>query len=273
MPLCGMRGEHPHEQCARSDGQDPGVQGLCYSCRKDQGGVMSMVAKGDMIYAYAKDKETRDKGETGGAVTALLRHLLESKTVDAVYTVKKGVDIYDAQPVLITDPKDLIQTAGSIHCGTLLVTKQLAKCILKEALEMKVGVVVKGCDAMAMYEMAKRGQSNLDNVVMIGVNCGGTVKPVMARKMIKEKFGLEPDTVVKEEIDKGQFIVKTADGQHKGISMDELEEQGYGRRSNCRRCKVKVPRQADIACGNWGVIGDKAGNTTFVEVCSEKGAL
>nr|WP_231845035.1 Coenzyme F420 hydrogenase/dehydrogenase, beta subunit C-terminal domain [Methanocella paludicola] len=234
---------------------------------------MSMVAKGDMIYAYAKDKETRDKGETGGAVTALLRHLLESKTVDAVYTVKKGVDIYDAQPVLITDPKDLIQTAGSIHCGTLLVTKQLAKCILKEAPEMKVGVVVKGCDAMAMYEMAKRGQINLDNVVMIGVNCGGTVKPVMARKMIKEKFGLDPDTVVKEEIDKGQFIVKTADGQHKGISMDELEEQGYGRRSNCRRCKVKVPRQADIACGNWGVIGDKAGNTTFVEVCSEKGAL
>jgi formate dehydrogenase subunit beta len=35
---------------------------------------------------------------------------------------------------------------------------------------------------------------------------------------------------------------------------------------------VKVPRQADIACGNWGVIGDKAGKTTFVEVCSEKGA-
>ncbi|NLN08509.1 MAG: formate dehydrogenase, partial [Methanoculleus thermophilus] len=31
-------------------------------------------------------------------------------------------------------------------------------------------------------------------------------------------------------------------------------------------------RQADLACGNWGVIGDKAGKATFVEVCSEKGA-
>ncbi|MDO9035672.1 MAG: Coenzyme F420 hydrogenase/dehydrogenase, beta subunit C-terminal domain, partial [Methanoregula sp.] len=45
-----------------------------------------------------------------------------------------------------------------------------------------------------------------------------------------------------------------------------------GRRSNCRRCKMKIPRQADLACGNWGVIGEKAGKATFVEVCSDKGA-
>ncbi len=107
---------------------------------------------------------------------------------------------------------------------------------------------------------------------MIGVNCGGSVSPVTARKMIREKFGVDPDDVVKEEIDKGQFIIQTKDGQHKGISMDELEDEGYGRRPNCRRCKMKVPRQADLACGNWGVIGDKAGKATFVEVCSEKGA-
>ncbi|HEY3274126.1 MAG TPA: Coenzyme F420 hydrogenase/dehydrogenase, beta subunit C-terminal domain [Methanocella sp.] len=233
---------------------------------------MTMVAKGDLLYASAKDKAIQEKGETGGAVTALLKYMLESKTVDAVYAMKKGVDIYDAQPALITDPKEVIQTAGSLHCGTLLVPKQLAKTVLCADPNMKIGVVVKGCDAMAMYEMAKRGQINLDNIVLIGVNCGGTVKPTMARKMITEKFGVDPDTVVKEEIDKGQFIIKMADGTHKGISIDELEEQGYGRRSNCRRCKMKVPRQADLACGNWGVIGDKAGKTTFVEVCSEKGA-
>ena len=65
---------------------------------------------------------------------------------------------------------------------------------------------------------------------MIGVNCGGSVSPVTARKMIKEKFGVDPNTVTKEEIDKGQFIIEY-EGGHKGISMDELEEAGYGRRS------------------------------------------
>jgi formate dehydrogenase subunit beta len=136
---------------------------------------------------------------------------------------------------------------------------------------MKIGVTVKGCDAMAFYELAKRKQINLDNIVMIGVNCGGSVSPILARRMIADKFGVDPDTVHKEEIDKGQFIIEY-EGGHKGISIDELEEAGYGRRANCRRCKYKIPRQADLACGNWGVIGEKAGKATFVEVCSEKGA-
>jgi formate dehydrogenase subunit beta len=172
--------------------------------------------------------------------------------------------------VIITDPAKLKDTAGSLHCGTLLLPK-LIKKYLNGAFDKKIGVTVKGCDMMGFYELAKRKQINLDNIIMIGVNCGGSVSPVMARKMITDKFGVDPETVHKEEIDKGQFIIEY-EGGHKGISMDELEEAGYGRRSNCRRCKLKIPRQADLACGNWGVIGPRAGKATFVEVCSEKGA-
>ncbi len=230
-----------------------------------------MVAKGDMVYAWTTSPELAEVAECGGAVTGLLKYALENNIVDAVLAVKKGVDLYDAVPTLITDPAEIGQTAGSLHCGTLLLSK-LIKKYLDGAENMRIGVTVKGCDAMGIYELAKRNQVNLDNILMIGVNCGGSVSPVAARKMIREKFGVDPDDVVKEEIDKGQFIIVTKDGQHKGISIDELEEEGYGRRSNCRRCKMKIPRQADLACGNWGVIGDKAGKATFVEVCSEKGA-
>jgi len=230
-----------------------------------------MAAKGDMFYAWAADAACQERGECGGAVTALLTHALRSGMVDAVLAVKRGQDIYDAVPTLITDPEDMAETAGSLHCGTLLLSK-LLKNYLDGAENMRIGITVKGCDAMGLYELAKRNQVNLDNILMIGVNCGGSVSPVTARKMIREKFGVDPDDVVKEEIDKGQFIIQTKDGQHKGISMDELEDEGYGRRPNCRRCKMKIPRQADLACGNWGVIGDKAGKATFVEVCSEKGA-
>src|SRR5512136_1724434 len=228
------------------------------------------VKKGDMLYAWTSDEDIKKKAELGGAVTAIWKHALESKVVDAVLAISKGTDLYDAQPVLITDPKDLAKTAGSLHCGTLLMAK-LIKKYLDGSANMKIGVTVKGCDAMAFYELAKRKQINLDNIVMIGVNCGGSVSPVVARKMIKEKYDVDPDVVHKEEIDKGQFIIEY-EGGHKGISVDELEEAGYGRRSNCRRCKMKIPRHADLACGNWGVIGDKAGKATFVEVCSEKGA-
>jgi formate dehydrogenase subunit beta len=229
-----------------------------------------MTKKGDMLYAWTNDAEIQKKAELGGAVTSLWKYALESKMVDAVLVITKGVDLYDAKPVIITDPAKLKDTAGSLHCGTLLLPK-LVKKYLNGAFDKKIGVTVKGCDMMGFYELAKRKQINLDNIIMIGVNCGGSVSPVMARKMITDKFGVDPETVHKEEIDKGQFIIEY-EGGHKGISMDELEEAGYGRRSNCRRCKLKVPRQADLACGNWGVIGEKAGKATFVEVCSEKGA-
>jgi formate dehydrogenase subunit beta len=229
-----------------------------------------MSKKGDMFYAWTSDAELAKKAECGGAVTQLLKFALEKKMVDAVFAVKRGQDIYDAVPAYITDPKELDQTAGSLHCGTLLMSK-LVKKYLDGANDKKIAMTVKGCDMMGLYELAKRQQVNLDNIIMIGVNCGGTVSPIMARKMIKDKFEVDPDTVHKEEIDKGQFIIEY-EGGHKGISIDDLEEAGYGRRSNCRRCKLKVPRQADLACGNWGVIGDKAGKATFVEVCSDKGA-
>ena len=229
-----------------------------------------MAKKGELLYAWTTDAALGKKAECGGAVSQLLKYALESKMVDAVLAVKKGVDIYDAVPTLISDPKDIDQTAGSLHCGTVLLSKLLTSYAPTMA-NKKVGVVVKGCDMMGFLELAKRKAVNLDNILMIGVNCGGTVSPVKGRKMIAEKFGVDPNTVHKEEIDKGQFIIEY-EGGHKGISMDELEDAGYGRRTNCRRCKVKVPRQADLACGNWGVIGDKAGKATFVEVCSDKGA-
>jgi formate dehydrogenase subunit beta len=228
------------------------------------------VKKGDMLYAWTNDEEIKKKAELGGAVTGLWKYALESKTVDAVLAIKKGKDLYDAQPAIITKSADLKDTAGSLHCGTLLLSK-IVKKYLDGAKGKKLGITVKGCDVMGLIELAKRKQVNLDNILMIGVNCGGSVSPVSARKMIAEKYGVDPDKVHKEEIDKGQFIIEY-EGGHKGISIDELEEQGFGRRSNCRRCKYKVPRQADLACGNWGVIGEKAGKATFVEVCSDKGA-
>ena len=62
----------------------------------------------------------------------------------------------------------------------------------------RLGMVVKGCDMMGVLELAKRKQVNLDNILMIGVNCGGSVSPVTARKMITEKYGVDPDTVTRK---------------------------------------------------------------------------
>ena len=229
-----------------------------------------MSAKGDLMLGWAVDPLIREKGESGGAVTALLTFALAEGIVDAVVGVKKGADIYDARPVLITDPHEVIETAGSILGGTLLLSKLFGK-YLNGVKDLKIAAALKGCDVMGVYEQAKRKQLNLENVLMIGLNCGGATTPSTLRRIMSEVFEVDPNSVIKESMHKGHLQIKY-DGQEKDISIPKLEDAGYGRRSNCRRCKMKIPRQADLACGQWGVREEMVGKATFVEVCSQRGA-
>jgi formate dehydrogenase subunit beta len=229
-----------------------------------------MSAKGDLMLAWAVDPLIRERGESGGAVTALLTFALEEGIVDAVVGVKKGADIYDARPVLITDPHEVMETAGSILGGTLLLSKLFGK-YLKGVKDLKIAAALKGCDVMGVYEQAKRKQLNLENVLMIGLNCGGATTPSTMKRIMSEVFEVDPNSVIKESMYKGHLHIKY-DGQAKDISIPKLEDAGYGRRSNCRRCKMKIPRQADLACGQWGVREEMVGKATFVEVCSQRGA-
>lgn len=229
-----------------------------------------MVQVNDKYYAWSPDEEIAENGECGGAVTSIMKFLLEEGIVDAVLAVKRGADLYDAVPTLITDPEKIIESAGSLHCGTLNICNPLFN-YLEGAKDLKIAVTTKPCDAMSIVELIKRKQIDRNNLVMIGVNCGGTLPPVKAREMIETFYDLDPDAVVKEEIAKGKLIIETAD-QEKEIPIDDLEDQGFGRRTNCRRCENNIPVMSDIAMGNWGVIGPLAGKATFVEVFSEIGA-
>ena len=94
------------------------------------------VKNSDMYYAYSNNEGIKEKGEYGGVVTTIMKHLLESNVVDGIVAVKEGFDLYDAVPCLITDPEEVIKTAGSIHCGTVnlasFIYKYLDGCRINE---------------------------------------------------------------------------------------------------------------------------------------------
>jgi formate dehydrogenase subunit beta len=225
--------------------------------------------KGDMYLAWSLDEEILGKAENGGAVTSLLKFALETKMVDAALTVKaRDGNRYDGIPVLITDPGDLIDTAGSLHCSSPNIAR-FFKEYLGGAFDMKIAVVCKPCDARAIIELVKRRQIEIDNLILIGLNCTGTLPSVMAKQMFQEEFGVSPEDVVREDIDEGKLTIWLKDGTEKVKDLMELEEKGYGRRENCRRCDFNIPTMADIACGKWGAEDKKA---TFIEVCSDRGS-
>lgn len=222
-----------------------------------------------MFYTWAAKTETRIAGESGGFITALLSHLLTDRLVDAVSVVRQGADIYDAGMVIITDPAELRSCSGSLYCGTLLSAKYLIRYLQGNS-GMRIAAVVKGCEAKALIELAKRNQVDLGDVLLIGLNCSGTISPLTARRMVAEKYGLDPDLVRNISFSKGRCLVEMSEKMVE-IPIEELEQDGYGRRLCCQRCMTRIPRQCDIVCGNWGVIGEYTGKSTFVEICSQKG--
>ena len=225
--------------------------------------------KGDMYLARSPDEKILEKAERGGAVTSLLKFALESGKVDAVLAIAaRDGNRYDGIPVLLTDAEKVIGTAGTLHCVSPNIARFL-KEYLDGAFNQRIAVVVKPCDAKAIVELAKREQINLDNLLLIGLNCTGTLPPAMAKRMMTDEFGVDPAEVVAEDIEDGELIIRLKDGTEKEKDLAELEGKGYGRRENCRRCETNIPTMADIACGEWGSTDKKA---TFIEVCSDKGS-
>jgi formate dehydrogenase subunit beta len=48
---------------------------------------------------------------------------------------------------------------------------------------------------MGLYELAKRGEIRLENILILGLNCGSSINPETARKIIVDKFSVDLDSV------------------------------------------------------------------------------
>ena len=237
-------------------------------CRKIGGGQMSS----NMYVARSSDPKILERAESGGAVSSILRFALEAGEVDGVVTTKaRNGNRYAGVPALITDPEELIESAGSLHCSLPNIPR-FVKEYLDGASKMKLAVVGKPCDIRAIIELQKREQIDLDNVILIGLNCTGTISPATAKQMFIDEFKVNPNEVIREDIDEGKLAVFLEDGNTKSLDLMKLEEKGYGRRENCKRCEINIPIFADLACGKWGT-EEEEDRTTFIEACSNKGRL
>jgi len=220
---------------------------------------------GDVYIAVSSEKQIVEKAENGGVVTSLLKFALESKLVDTVVAVKKGKNRYEGVLSFITEPEEVEECAGSFHFATPGIAKNVKKYL--DTYNKKIAVVCKSCDARALIELAKIGQVNVENIIMIGVNCSGTLAPVPHINMLRES-GIDPYRLIYEDIDGDKLILKFDGDTQKIFRLNELEEKGLGRRKNCQRCEYPIPRMADLACGKWGLNEEKG---TIVELCSTKG--
>ena len=188
---------------------------------------------GDVYIAVSSEKQIVEKAENGGVVTSLLKFALKSGLVDAVVAVKKGENRYEGILSFITEPEEVKECTGSFHFATPGIAKNVKKYL--NTYNKRIAVVCKSCDARALIELAKIRQVNIENIIMIGVNCSGTLAAVPHINMLRES-GIDPYRLIYENIDDDELILKLDGDIQKNFHLKELEEKGLGRRRNCQRC-------------------------------------
>ena len=120
-------------------------------------------------------------------IRELAQSLLADGTVKAVIGYEEGP--LGVRPAFVTSPADAAKLIFDSRCVHNLATYLNPRRQHLAQLGKPVAVVVKGCDARAVAGLIRECQVKREEVVIIGVRCGGVVSdPGMAAE-------LTPDTV------------------------------------------------------------------------------
>lgn len=141
---------------------------------------------------HAIDPTTRHEGSSGGVLSALLIHLIESKQVDFVAHVKAASDDPLGNELSISRSReDVLSGAGSRYAPSA----PLAKLSELLAMQGRFAFVGKPCDVAALRRYEKLNPGVSDKVpFMLSFMCAG----IPSRKgtlAILDKFGVAPEQV------------------------------------------------------------------------------
>jgi len=167
--------------------------------------------------------ETRriNKGIEEG-VHDLLVHLLESGTVQGVFSLMKTNEEGGVDYSLITDVEHIQNAVPFQPLMPVNAGRALSLFTLDGPAPKPIAAVLRPCELRAFIELVKRAQGSLENFLLISLTCGG-VYPL--KSLARGTFGS----------DSAEYW--------SSVEKSEIPE---GIRLTCRSCVDFVPLQADI---------------------------
>jgi formate dehydrogenase subunit beta len=180
------------------------------------------------------------KGATPSQVaTEHLRTLLTTGTLDALLVMVPSGGGRSYRHALVTDPAALEGADPFAPVMPVSGGTSLSRLTKLESPQGRVGAVLRPCEIAASIELAKLLQIRLDNIVVIGVDCPGTVA-------VQDHIDL---------VDGGQDVRKA------------MVKDPTLMREACRTCDWAKPQHFDMLMGTFG------GNGKQVLVLSEDETL
>ncbi len=211
----------------------------------------------DLLGSYKKvfAMKTNVKGQDGGAVTYILKRLLEEKFIDAaIVTFHKNQKAY---PEIVSDPNRLLLSSGTKY------TMSNSLKLLKDSLKYKnVAIVALPCqvEAIRKFQYEKVGDIDLTRSIrlIIGLFCKSNFLHSLFTDLIAEKYSINLESIEKVDI-KGKYlyIYLKEDKKYKIPLKEILQYKRYG----CNYCIDFTARMADISIGS---IGSKEGFSTVI---------
>jgi formate dehydrogenase subunit beta len=164
-------------------------------------------------------------------IRRLLENLLIQDVVDGLLVPLQTPDSRNAVPALIHDPALLARAVPlapvmPVNAGTVLGRITARRSAMPEG-SSRVGAVLRNCELRTVVELSKVQQVQLDDVLIIGMDCLGTYRVEDYAQMIEQ--GLDPTAAA-----------RTAARQGRVEPVD-----GYAFRPACSMCERPIPGVGD----------------------------
>ena len=266
----------PQQNAALTADEDAAIAAVCP-------GLRQTVVAGDrddhvlwgphvaMMTGFATDPDLRHAGASGGALSAILVHLLASGTVDAVIQIAADADLPIGNATVIsTDTASIAASAGSRYVASSPLdglNKLLAE---HKATGRRFAVVGKPCDAVALRALHETDPRYVAAFpIIVSFFCAGVPSLTGVEKILTE-LGTDLDSTASFRFRGNGWPGRATAVAHNGIVRSMSYHDSWGKilqkylQHRCKICADGSGMAADIVCADaWE--SDAAGYPVFAE--------
>lgn len=221
----------------------------------------------ESLTGYATDADTRFTGASGGALSALATHALDTGLVDRVLHIEADPEEPTGNRLRIsTSREDVISGAGSRYAASAPLAA------IQTALDApgKFAFIGKPCDVSALRRYARLDSRVEERVpLMLSFFCGGMPSRHGVTQILRT-MGLDPDEIVRFRYRgngwPGLTVAETGSGDVRTMSYHDSwgNHLSNDLQFRCKICPDAVGAVADVACADaW--YGDDGGYPNFEE--------
>jgi len=216
---------------------------------------------------HAMDDEVRHKGSSGGIVSALAIHLLETGQVQGVlHIVPSDQNPFENIAQISRTREDVLRGAGSRYAPAAPLLR-LSECLDQEGAFAFIG---KPCDVAALKSLMQSDHEIEKKFpVLIAFMCAGTPSLQGSKEIVRE-MGFDPSEVSKFRYRgngwPGMARAETIDGRTAEMDYDTSWGRILGRyqQFRCKICADGTGEFADVSCADaWNT--DEKGYPLFTE--------